>query len=91
MAPTASDCRSSQAPQRCSETVGSVVRPMLVIIGAPGSFEGRPMKASRVRSFPSVPFVKFVYEAGHTHSNLGKGSYDAGAPYSVGVAAVAAG
>ena len=59
MAATATDFRSLQAPQRCSKPVGSVVRPMLVIIGAPGSFEGRPVRclASAVvpgRSFRDV-------------------------------------
>jgi hypothetical protein len=44
MAATATDFRSSQAPQRCSKPVGSVVRPMLVIIGVPGSFEWRPVR-----------------------------------------------
>ena len=39
MVATAGGFRSSQAPQGCSEPVGSVVRPMLMIIGAPGSFE----------------------------------------------------
>src|SRR3712207_5976096 len=41
MAPTAADFRSSLAPQRCSGPVGAVARPVLVIIGAPGSFEGQ--------------------------------------------------
>ena len=41
IAPAAPDFRPSQAPQQCSEPVGSFVRPMPVIIGAPGSFEGR--------------------------------------------------
>src|SRR5919202_12444 len=44
MAPTVTDFRSSQAPQRCSEPGGAVARPVLVIIGAPGGFEGRPVR-----------------------------------------------
>ena len=44
IAPAAPDFRSSQAPQQCSEPAGSFVRPMPVIIGAPGSFEGRTVR-----------------------------------------------
>ena len=35
------------------------------------------------------PFVTFVRELERTQSNVGKGSYDTGAPYGVGFAAVA--
>jgi hypothetical protein len=87
MAATAAD-RSSQTPQRCSEPVGSVARPMLVTIEAPGSFEGRPVRCFAGAGIRSVTLVR---KSGRTHSNLGKGSYDAGAPYSAGFAAVAAG
>src|ERR671916_275765 len=44
LAPAAPDLRPSQAPQRCSEPVGACVRPMPVIIGASGSFEGRTVR-----------------------------------------------
>ena len=88
MVATATDFRSSQAPQRCSEPVGFVARPMLVIIGAFGRFEGRPV---RCLAGADVPFVTFVRESGRTHSDLGKGSYEAGTLYGAGVAAFAAG
>jgi hypothetical protein len=88
MAPTATDFRSSQAPQRCSEPGGAVARPVLVIIGAPGGFEGRPV---RCLAGAGVPFMTFVRELGRIHTKLGKGSYDTGAPYGVGFATVAAG
>ena len=88
MAPTATDFRSLQAPQRCSERVGSVVRPMLVSIGAPGSYEGRPVGCLAAAG---CPLVRFVRELGRTHSKLGKERYDTGEPYGAGVAAFAAG
>ena len=87
MAATVAD-RSSLALQRCSEPVVSVARPMLVTIGAPGSFEGRPV---RCFAGAGIPSVKLVPKYGRTHANLGRGSYDAGAPYSAGFAAAAAG
>jgi hypothetical protein len=37
-----------------------------------------------------VHFVTFVRKSGRTHANLGKGSYDTGAPYNAGIATVAA-
>jgi hypothetical protein len=37
-----------------------------------------------------VPFVTFARGSGCTHTKLGKGSYEAGTPYSTGAAAVAA-
>jgi hypothetical protein len=88
MAPTATDFRSSQALQRYSEPGGAVARPVLVIIGARGSFEGRPVKCL---AGAGVPFMTFVRKSGRSYSNLEKGSYDAGAPYGVGIATVAAG
>jgi hypothetical protein len=88
MAPTATDFRSSQALQRRSEPIGSVARPMLVTIVAPGSFEGRPVRCFAGAGVPSVTLVR---KSGHTHANLGKGRYDARAPYSAGFAAAAAG
>jgi hypothetical protein len=87
MAATVAD-RSSLAPQRCSEPVVSVARPMLVTIGAPGSFEGRPVRYFARAGIPSVMLVR---KYGRTHANLGRGSYDAGAQYSAGFAAAAAG
>jgi hypothetical protein len=84
---TATDFRSSQPSQRRSEPIGYVARPMLVIIVAPGSFEGRPV---RCFAGAGVPLVTLVRKSGHTHANLGKGSYDAGAPYNAGIATVAA-
>ena len=87
MAPTATDFRSSQALQRYSEPVGAVARPVLVIIGAPGSFEGRPVKRL---AGAGVSLVTFVRKSGRTHSNVRKGGYDAGAPYGAGIATVAA-
>jgi hypothetical protein len=88
MAPTATDFRSLQAPQRCSEPVGAVARLVLVIIGAPGSFEGRPV---RCLAAADCPLVTFVHEFGRTYSKLGKERYDTGEPYGAGVAAFAAG
>ena len=70
MAPTATDFRSSQALQRRSEPIGSVARPMLVILLAPGSFEGRPVRWFAGAGVPSVTLVR---KSGHTHANLGKG------------------
>ena len=87
MAPTAIDFRSSQALQRYSEPGRAVTRPVLVIIGAFGSFEGQPV---RCLAGAGVPFMTFVRECGCTHTKLGKGSYEAGAPYGAGFAAVAA-
>jgi hypothetical protein len=87
MAATVAD-RSSLAPQRCSEPVVSVARPMLVTIETPGSLEGRPVRCFARAGIPSVTLVR---KSGRTHAYLGKGSYDAGAPYSAGFAAVAAG
>ena len=88
MSATATDFRSSQPSQRRSEPIGSVARSMLVIIVALGSFEGRPV---RYFAGAGVPLVTLVRKSGHTHANLGKGRYDAGAPYSADIAAVAAG
>ncbi len=73
IAPAASDFRPSQAPQLCSEPVGSFVRPMPVIIGAPGGFEGRPVRCLAGAVDPGVPFVTFVCEAGRIHLRCGKG------------------
>ena len=87
MAATVAD-RSSLAPQRCSEPVVSVTRPMLVTLETPGSLEGRPVRCFARAGIPSVTLVR---KSGRTHAYLGKGSYDAGAPYSAGFAAVAAG
>ena len=61
MAATATGFRPSQAPQRRTEPVGYVARPMLVIIGAPGNFEGRPV---RCLAGAGVTFVAFVRESG---------------------------
>jgi hypothetical protein len=44
VAPTATYFRSSQALQRYSEPGRAVTRPVLVIIGAFGSFEGQPVR-----------------------------------------------
>ena len=88
MAPTVTDFRSSQALQRCSEPAESVARLVLVIIGAPGGFEGRPVRRLAIAG---VLVVTFVRKSRRTHSNVGKGSYDAGAPYGAGIADVAAG
>jgi hypothetical protein len=87
MAATVAD-RSSLGPQRCSEPVVCVARSMFVTIGAPGSFEGLPVRCFAGADIPSVTLVR---ESGRTHANLGKGSSDAGAPYRAGFAAVAAG
>ena len=88
MAATVADFRSSQALRRYSEPGGAVARPVLVLIGAPGSFEGRPVKCL---AGAGVPFMTFVRKSGRSHSNVGKGSYDEGAPYGAGIAPVAAG
>ena len=87
MAVTVADFRSSQAPQRCSEPDGAVARPVLMITG------DRQLRgaACKVPRGASVPFMTFVRKPGRTHPNLEKGSYDTGAPYGAGVAAVAAG
>ena len=85
MAATATDFRSSQAPQRCSEPVGAVARPVLVITG-----DRQPREVAwRCLAGAGGPFMTFVRELGRTHTKLGKGSYDTGAPYGVGFAAVA--
>ena len=88
MAPTATDFRSSQALQRYPEPGGAIVRPELLIIGAPGSFEGRPVRCLAGAGVRLAPFVR---KSGRTHSSVGKGSYDAGAPYRAAIAVVAAG
>ena len=88
MTATATDFRSSQPSQRRSELVRSVARPMLVIIVAPGSFEGRTV---RCFAGAGIPLATLVRKSGRTHFNVGKGRYDAGAPYSAAIAAVAAG
>ena len=87
MAATATDFRSSQAPQRCSEPDGAVARPVLVITGD----RQRREVAWRCLAGAGGPFMTFVRELGRTHAVLGKGSYDTGAPYGAGFAAVAAG
>jgi hypothetical protein len=87
MAATATDFRSSQAPQRCSEPDGAVARPVLVITGD----RQRREVAWRCLAGAGGPFMTFVRELGRTHTELGKGSYDTGAPYGVGFATVAAG
>ncbi len=87
MAPTATDFRLSQAPQRCSEPVGAVARPVLVITGD----RQRREVAWGCLAGAGGPFMTFVRELGGTHTKLGKRSYDAGAPCGVGFAAVAAG
>ena len=87
MAATATDFRSSQAPQRCSEPDGAVAWPMLEITGD----RQRREVAWRCLAGAGGPFMTFVRELGRTHTKLGKGSYDTGAPYGVGFAAVAAG
>jgi hypothetical protein len=88
MAASAADFHSSQVSQQCFELASSVARPILVIIGAPGSFEGRSV---RCFAGAGVPFVTFARESGRTHTKLGKGRYGTGAPYSAGIATVAAG
>jgi hypothetical protein len=87
MAATVTD-RSSLRSLRCSEPVGSVARPMLVTIEACGCLEGRPV---RCLAGAGVSFMMFVRKSGRTHSNVGKDSYDAGAPYGAGIATIAAG
>jgi hypothetical protein len=86
--PTATDFRSSQALQRYPEPGRAVARPVLVIIGALGSFEGRPVVCL---ASAGVLFMTFIRKSGRTHTKLGKGSYDTGVPYGAGVGAVAAG
>jgi hypothetical protein len=87
--PTATDFRSSQALQRYPEPGRAVARPVLVmIIGALGSFEGRPVMCL---ASAGVLFMTFIRKSGRTHTKLGKGSYDKGVPYGAGVGAVAAG
>jgi hypothetical protein len=87
MAATLADFRSSQAPQRCSEPDGAVAWPMLEITGD----RQRREVAWRCLAGAGGPFMTFVRELGRTHSNVGKDSYDTGAPYGGGFAAVAAG
>ena len=87
MAATATDFRSSQALQRCSEPVGAVARPVLVITGD----RQRRDVAWRCLAGAGGPFMTFVRELGRTYTKLGKGSHDTGAPYGVGFATVAAG
>ena len=74
MAATATDVYSSQAPQRCSEPVGSIARPMLVIIVAPGSFERRPVRRLTDAGVPLVEFRDVLArESERTHSKFRKG------------------
>jgi len=63
MAATATNFRSSQAPQRCSEPVGAVARPVLVI---PGVRQRREV-AWRCFAGAGVPLMtSFVRKSGHT-------------------------
>ena len=88
MAHTATDFCSSQALQRYSEPGRVVARFVLMIIAAPGSFEGRPVMCL---VSADVPFMTFRRTPGSPHTKLGKGNYDTGVPYGVGLAIVAAG
>jgi hypothetical protein len=88
VARTATDFRSSQALQRYSEPGRIVARFVLIIIAAPGSFEGRPVICL---VGAAVVFMTFRRTFGSPHTKLGKGSYDTGAPCGVGFATVAAG
>jgi hypothetical protein len=67
MAATTTDFRSSQAPQRCSEPVGAVARPVLVITGD----RQRREVAWRYLAGAGGPFMTFVRELGRAHSKLG--------------------
>jgi hypothetical protein len=86
--PSATDFRSSQALQRYSEQGRVIARPVFVIIGAPGSFEGRSVMCL---ANVGVLLMTFRRTPGHPHTKLGKAIYDAGALYGAGFAAVAAG
>jgi hypothetical protein len=69
MAATATDVRSSQAPQRCSEPVEAVARPVLVVTGD----RQRREVAWRCLAGTGGHFMTFVRELERTQSNVGKG------------------
>src|SRR5215213_676734 len=63
MAATATNFRSSQAPQRCSEPVGAVAPPVLVVAGD----RQRREVAWRCLAGAGVPLItSFVGKSGHT-------------------------
>jgi hypothetical protein len=64
VAPTATDFRSSRALQRYSEPGGAVARSVLMIIAAPGSFEGRPVMCL---ASADVVFMTFRRTPGRPH------------------------